>query len=175
VDSTNSLDTLKLTRIVSGAPELNYTEGEFYATDVFTDYALEFLDQARRQEDTPWFLYLAHSSPHFPVQAPAELTDKYMATYRRGWDDLRSERLERMKAMRLVSANTELPPLAMVPVDQNDIANGYSGQPNPAWDSLSANRREDLARRMAIVELPYEWDLDGQDLSKGTRRSQSEA
>ncbi|MBT5166985.1 MAG: arylsulfatase [Opitutales bacterium] len=137
-------------------PELNYSEGEFYATDVFTDYALEFLDQARRQEDTPWFLYLAHSSPHFPVQAPAELTDKYMATYRRGWDVLRSERLERMKAMGLVSANTELPPLAMVPVDRDDIANGYSGQSNPAWDSLPANRREDLARRMAIFAASVE-------------------
>lgn len=138
------------------APELAYEDGEFYATDAFTDYALEFIDQAREQKARPWFVYLAHSSPHFPVQAPAESADPYMERYRRGWDALRAERLERMKAMGLVDADTVLPPRARVPVDRDDIANGYSGQPNPAWDSLPANRREDLARRMAIFAASVE-------------------
>ncbi|MGY8693290.1 MAG: sulfatase-like hydrolase/transferase, partial [Verrucomicrobiia bacterium] len=140
----------------SSKPELQYGDGEFYATDVFTDYALEFLDQAREQEGKPWFLYLAHSSPHFPVQAPTELVDKYMATYRKGWDRLREERLNRMIASGLVAPDTKLPPRAMVPVDRDDIANGYPGQPNPAWNSLPKNRREDLARRMAIFAASVE-------------------
>jgi arylsulfatase len=54
----------------SAKPELSYAPGRFYATDVFTDYAREFLRQARATKDKPWFLYLAHSSPHFPLQAP---------------------------------------------------------------------------------------------------------
>jgi arylsulfatase len=140
----------------SSDPELQYGDGEFYATDVFTDYALEFLDQAREDEGKPWFLYLAHSSPHFPVQAPTKLVDKYMATYRKGWDRLREERLDRMIAGDLVALDTKLPPRAMVPVDRDDIANGYPGQPNPAWNSLPGNRREDLARRMAIFAASVE-------------------
>ncbi|MCP5110208.1 MAG: sulfatase-like hydrolase/transferase, partial [bacterium] len=62
----------RYTRLPAGRKqELSYAPGKFYATDVFTDYALEFLGQASRKK-APWFLYLAHSSPHFPVQAPPE-------------------------------------------------------------------------------------------------------
>jgi arylsulfatase len=145
-------------RLPAGTPaELSYAPGKFYVTDVFTDYALEFLRQARATKDKPWFLYLAHSSPHFPVQAPKESIDRHMATYRRGWDVLRAERFARMKALGLVAADAVLPPLSLVPVETNNaIANGYSGKPNPAWDSLPADRREDLARRMATFAAMVE-------------------
>ena len=137
-------------------PEFSHENGRFYATDVFTDYACEFLRQARTDQAKPWFLYLAHSSPHFPLQAPQASIDRHMATYRRGWDVLRSERFERMKKLGLVPANASLPARARVPVDRTDIANGFAGQPNPAWDSLPADRREDLARRMATFAAMVE-------------------
>jgi arylsulfatase len=145
-------------RLPAGTPaELSYAPGKFYVTDVFTDYALEFLRQARATKDKPWFLYLAHSSPHFPVQAPKESIDRHMVTYRRGWDILRAERFARMKALGLVAADAVLPPLSLVPVEANNaIANGYSGKPNPAWESLPAERREDLARRMATFAAMVE-------------------
>ena len=57
---------------------------------VFNEYALEFIKQGQ-QKSKPWFLFLGHSSPHFPVQAPAESADKYFDTYRRGWDILSEE------------------------------------------------------------------------------------
>ncbi len=129
--------------------ELTYPNGEFFATDVFTDYSLEFLKQARQQEGKPWFLYLAHSSPHFPLHAPKSDIDKHMVTYRKGWDILRAERFERMKKLGLFPTDMKLPPRAMVPVDGESIANGFPGKENPAWDSLPEDRREDLARRMA--------------------------
>ena len=156
--SNDQWDPAAYARLPVGTPaELTYAPGKFYVTDVFTDYALEFLRQARTAKDKPWFLYLAHSSPHFPVQAPKESIDRHMATYRRGWDVLRAERFARMKALGLVAADAVLPPLSMVPVEANNaIANGYSGKPNPAWDSLPADRREDLARRMATFAAMVE-------------------
>ena len=156
--SNDQWDSADYARLPASTPaELSYAPGKFYVTDVFTDYALEFLRQARTTKDKPWFLYLAHSSPHFPVQAPKESIDRHMATYRRGWDVLRAERFTRMKALGLVSADAVLPPLSMVPVEANDaIANGYSGKPNPSWDSLPADRREDLARRMATFAAMVE-------------------
>lgn len=132
-------------------PELKYPAGKFYATDVFSDYALEFLKQGKASKK-PWFLYLAHSSPHFPLQAPAESVKPLLDTYRQGWDVLRAERFERMKKIGL--ANTDgwkLTERSLVPVEKNNaIANGYSGQPNPAWNSLPKERQEDLAHRMAV-------------------------
>jgi arylsulfatase len=156
--SNDQWDPAAYVRLPAGtAAELSYAPGKFYVTDVFTDYALEFLRQARAQKGRPWFLYLAHSSPHFPVQAPKEAIDRHVATYRRGWDVLRAERFARMKALGLVAADAVLPPLSTVPVETDEaIANGYSGKPNPAWDSLPADRREDLARRMATFAAMVE-------------------
>ncbi len=133
----------------SATEEFVDTENNFYATDVFSEYALEFLKQAIEQREKPWMLYLAHSSPHFPIQAPPEDINQFMPTYRKGWDVLRAQRLEKMKKLGLIPKDTPLPPREVVPVDTEAIANGFSGQPNPAWDSLPPERREDLARRMA--------------------------
>lgn len=141
-------------------PELEFGEGKFYATDVFNDYAVEFLKQARTK-DQPWFLYLAHSSPHFPVQAPAESVQRFVDTYRRGWDVLREERFQRMKKIGLATDSWKLTERAIVPVDEDAITNGYSGQQNPAWDSLPADRQEDLARRMAIFAAMVQHVDDG--------------
>jgi arylsulfatase A-like enzyme len=43
-----------------------------------------------------------------------------------------------------------------VPVDGDKIANGFSGKPNPAWDSLDKARQLDLARRMAVFAAMVE-------------------
>jgi len=129
---------------------------EFYATDVFNQYAVEFIRQGQAR-DKPWFLFLGHSSPHFPIQAPAERADKYEATYLRGWDVLRDERFERMKQIGLIDGqHWKRTPRSLVPMDRDDIANGFPGQPNPAWDSLDEDRQRDLARRMAVYAAMVE-------------------
>lgn len=138
------------------AKEIDPPADQFYATDVFNEYALEFIRQGQ-QSDQPWFLFLGHSSPHFPVQAPAERADKYEAMYQRGWDVLREERFRRMQEIGLADGGRwKLSPRSVVPVDRDDIANGFSGQPNPAWDSLPEDRKRDLARRMAVFAAMVE-------------------
>jgi len=136
--------------------EINPVKDHFYATDVFNEYAIEFVKQGQ-QSKKPWLVFLGHSSPHFPVQAPADRVEKYDETYRRGWDVLRSERFDRMKKLGLASGDQwKLSPRSIVPVDRDDIANGYSGQENPAWDSLSKDQQHDLARRMAVFAAMVE-------------------
>ncbi|KAA5545597.1 sulfatase-like hydrolase/transferase [Roseiconus nitratireducens] len=136
--------------------EIDPPADQFYATDVFNDYAIEFINQGQ-QSGKPWFLFLGHSSPHFPVQAPASRADKYDEVYQRGWDVLREERFERMTNLGLVDGDHwHLSPRSLVPVDRDDIANGFSGQQNPAWDSLDQARQLDLARRMAVFAAMVE-------------------
>ncbi|MEZ6057363.1 MAG: arylsulfatase [Planctomycetaceae bacterium] len=136
--------------------EINPPAEEFYATDVFNDYAIEFIKQGQKA-NKPWFLFLGHSSPHFPIQAPAERADKHEKTYLRGWDVLREERYARMQKLGLVDGkHWTLPPREIVPVDRNDIANGFPGEQNPAWDSLDTDRQHDLARRMAVFAAMVE-------------------
>jgi len=136
--------------------EIDPPAKDYYATDVFNEYAIEFIKQGQKT-DKPWFLFLGHSSPHFPVQAPAERADKYFETYMRGWDVLREERYNRLRKNGLVQGSQwTLSPRSLVPVDRDDIANGFSGQPNPAWDSLDLDRQRDLARRMAVFAAMVE-------------------
>jgi arylsulfatase A-like enzyme len=129
-------------------PEISFDKENYYATDALTDYALEFIEQANKK-DQPFFLYLAHSSPHFPLQAPAETRDSYLETYRKGWDTLREERYKKQKKIGLVTGSWNFTERSEVPVDRDDIANGFPGAKNPAWDAVDSDRREDLAYRMA--------------------------
>lgn len=51
----------------AGQPPTNHLhpERDWYTTDVFTDYALHFLDQHfAKQNAQPFFLYLAYNAPH---------------------------------------------------------------------------------------------------------------
>ncbi len=136
--------------------EIDPPADEYYATDVFNQYALNFIAQGQKTKK-PWFLFLGHSSPHFPVQAPADRIDKYMETYLRGWDVLREERYARMKTLGLVDGDHwKLSPRSIVPVDRDDIANGFSGAQNPTWESVPPPRQLDLARRMATFAAMVE-------------------
>lgn len=130
--------------------EINLPLGEFYATDVFTDYALEFMKQGT-EKASPWFLFLGHSAPHFPLQAPKETVNKYFDLYMQGWDVLREKRFAQMKEIGLADGERwTLTERAFVPVDKEPIPNGYSGQRNPAWETLNLDTKRDLARRMAL-------------------------
>lgn len=132
-------------------PEIRFGEGKFYATDAFTAYAMEFIQQAQKKPGQPWFVYLAYSAPHFPIQAPMMTAAPLFDTYRQGWDVLREKRFARMKKLGLIDHDGwKLTERSIVPVEQEPIANGFSGKPNPAWESLPEDRREDLARRMAL-------------------------
>jgi arylsulfatase A-like enzyme len=82
----------------------------FYSTHAFTDHAVKFIDEAR-QADKPFFLYLAHIAPHFPLQAPKATINKYRGKYKAGWEHLQRERHKRQVAMGLIDMSWPLAPL----------------------------------------------------------------
>jgi len=71
---------------------------DFYSTDAFTDYAIKFLNEARGK-DQPYFLYLAHNAPHFPLHAPQAEIEKYRGRYDAGWDQIRQQRYEKLRKL----------------------------------------------------------------------------
>ncbi|TDQ36578.1 arylsulfatase [Aureibacillus halotolerans] len=141
---TSFWDEKDYIRLPESGHKHHYKENEFYATDAITDYALDFIEDARK-DDQPYFMYLAYNAPHFPLQAPKEEIDKYEKLYEQGWDHIREKRLARMKELGVVDKETILPPRAEYWNRDRDI----HGQ-NPAWDDIDRDRKRDLARRMAI-------------------------
>jgi arylsulfatase len=139
------------TRLPAGRPKRSYPADRFYSTNAFADYALDFLAELRRDRDHPWFLYLAFNAPHFPLHAPKAEIDRYAPLYEKGWDAIREERLARMKRLGIVGADVPLTPRS----DWEHPFHHKEGV-NPAWDTLPADRRVDLARRMAIFAAMVE-------------------
>lgn len=133
------------TRLPEDRVPREYGEGEFYATNVITDYAIDFINQAHSLSK-PLFLYLAYNAPHFPLHAPKDVIDKYMYTYMQGWDKIRDQRWRRIVDMGLMQGHPELSPRGVVP-ESMFMDETY---PLPAWDSLAPDQQKDLARRMSI-------------------------
>jgi arylsulfatase len=122
-------------------------DGSFYFTHALSDSASAFI--ARHDFATnPLFLYLAYTSPHWPLHALQEDIDKYAERYKAGWDCLRRERFERQKEMGLISKNAVLSP---------------RDEAVAAWDSLSEQEQNEFALRMAV----YAAQIDAMDQGIG--------
>jgi arylsulfatase A-like enzyme len=137
------------TRAPAGRPKRQYKPGEFYSTDAFADYSIDFIDQSKAS-GKPWFQYLAFNAPHFPLQAPEADIAKYEKLYAQGWDKIREGRVQKQKKLGLLPKNVSLTPRSVVPKNWINEKTGWADKDNPAWDSLPADRQADLARRMAV-------------------------
>ena len=106
----------------------------WYSPDLWTTYALKYIDQAIA-EKKPFFHYLAHNAPHFPLMAPPEDIARFRGKYKAGWDQLRRERHARQKEMGLLKpewALSERPP------------------DSPAWESLTEEQKDRFDHLMAL-------------------------
>jgi len=136
-------------RMPAGRSSREYPEGEFYATDAITDHALDFIDQADTQSK-PFFLYLAYNAPHFPLQAPKKEIQSCLQQYQQGWDRIREARFGRMQELGIIQGNATLSHRGHVPrVPERNADSPYYDQQIPAWNALTSDRQQDLAKRMA--------------------------
>ena len=124
--------------VPADSPEVGV--GEWYGTEMFTDWALKFVDDSLGQK-MPFFLYVAHGAAHFPLKAPADVIARHRGRYRAGWDRLREERHRRQIELGLVDP---IWPLAPRPADV------------PAWDSLSDADRDRFDSIMAVYAAMIE-------------------
>ena len=105
----------------------------WYATDAFTDRAVEYLAENRAGDpDRPFFLYLAYNAPHWPLNPNVEDFEAYRGKYRDGWAPMRDRRLLKQRELGLWDG-----PLTPAPVV------------GPDWDRLTERQRDDLDARMA--------------------------
>ena len=124
--------TVVLNEQVVGSMETPLPDG-WYSTDAWTEYGLKFIDEALAAAK-PFFLYLAHNAPHFPLQAAGDDVALFRGKYREGWDTLSRRRHARQIEMGLVDpawAKAKRP---------DDVA---------AWDSLAAEDQDRFDHLMA--------------------------
>ena len=107
---------------------------DFYTSVYFTDKLIEYID-ANRADGKPFFAYAAYTAPHWPLQAPAEYIEKYEGVYAGGYDAVRNQRIERMRAAGLIEAG-------QVPAPRHPEW--------PAWEELTDEQRKLEVRRMQL-------------------------
>ena len=123
--------------------EVDYPTGE-YATAVYTDRLIGFID-ANKGDGRPFFAFAAFTSPHWPLQVPADELGRYSGVYDAGYDALREQRFESLKSAGIVPASSTLPP---------------RWEEITPWEDLSDEQKKNESRKMELYAAMVE-NLDG--------------
>jgi len=118
-------------------------------TDAIAANAARFIrEHAERSPEKPFLEYVAFTAPHWPLHAHRETIDKYLDVYRDGWDAMRPVKYERMKSMGIIEDHWDL---------------SQRGEGIPDWDSLTQEKKDEFAYRMAV----YSAQIDEMDQGVG--------
>ncbi|MDQ3621954.1 MAG: arylsulfatase [Verrucomicrobiota bacterium] len=121
--------------LVNGLEPVREVARDFYFTDAIGAHAVKCVRDFAKA-GRPFFLYVAHVAPHWPLHARPQEIAKYRDTYKDGWDALRRRRWQRQLELGLFDANA-----ATLPPVQGE---------GPGWDDLMPGRKEFLAAKMAV-------------------------
>lgn len=118
---------------------------DYYFTDAITDKAIDMVEESANLQK-PFFLYLAHAAPHWPMHAHEEDIARYDGVYSGGWDAIRTARHEEMLSSGVLQHRWNISP---------------RDPEAPAW--VDAKHRDWEASRMAV----YAAMVDRMDQSIG--------
>lgn len=102
--------------VIALSPKLVFTEDgqylselpkNYYATETYTDKMIEYIEEDRK-DGKPFFAYVAHQAPHDPYHLPRKWRNRHVGEYDRGWDIIRTERLNRQKEIGILDKDAQL-------------------------------------------------------------------
>lgn len=113
---------------------------DFYTTDANIKFAKQFLSESLEESpNKPFFLYIAHNAPHYPLQVKKVDYDRYQGVYDKGWDKIRATRYQKQVTSGLIPTDWKLP---------------ARPQLVPAWETLSSEEKLwDTRRMMAFAGM----------------------
>ena len=126
---------------------------DYFSTNYYTDKIIDYIDS--KEENKPFFAYVAYQAVHYPHQAPKEYIDKYNGMYDKGWHELRKSRIAKQKQLGIISQETKLK------TDYDATIRDYWKIPD--WESLSEEEKKFQARGMQA----YAGMLDNMDVNIG--------
>ncbi|MFI3259322.1 MAG: arylsulfatase [Rikenellaceae bacterium] len=100
---------------------------DYYITDDLTRKAVEYIDKYSK-DDKPFFLYLAHVAPHWPLHATEEMIEKYEDTYTVGWEEIRNARYKKMEELGIFEGYSNI-------LSARQFKDAWSDNPTKEWDA----------------------------------------
>ena len=129
----------------------------YYATTAIAQQAIDMLAEHHAQHaQQPFLLYLAFTSPHFPLQAMPDDIALYKDRYRSGWDALREERHAHLTELGLINCPLSLLDPVVVPrwnLSESELRQRIGpGEAAHAvsWDKLNEEQRRFQPIKMAL-------------------------
>jgi len=107
---------------------------DFYSTRSYTDFLIKAIRETK-DDNKPFFAYLAYTAPHDPLQVPEPWMSKYRGKYDEGYESLRERRIKNAKALNIIPEDARVPRL------------------HPAikpWDSLSKEEKTYESKKMEV-------------------------
>jgi len=121
--------------------------GHFLTDRISEEAVRQITEHCARHADTPFFQYVAYTSPHWPLHAHPKDIAKYAGRFDAGWDTLREERLTRMVDMGIIDRQWTL-------TERDPRVQPWSDVEHKEWE----------ARRMEV----YAAQIDRMDQGIGT-------
>lgn len=127
--------------LVNGTEPVKNVPDDFYYTDAMNDTASSYIRQFSKT-GKPFFLYVAHTAPHWPLHALPGDIKKYEDIYKAGWDAIREARYKKL----LVEG--------VFPGDQDILSKRWKSDlkwednPNKDWDAHAMAVRAAMIDRM---------------------------
>ncbi|HSJ01915.1 MAG TPA: arylsulfatase, partial [Verrucomicrobium sp.] len=129
----------RLTFTLDGKP-LEKLSDDHFSTQAFTDFVISCMEKDKNDQ-APFFTYLAYQACHSPFAVPDDWLDKYKGAYEKGYDAVRDERISRMKEMGIIAKESTTSPRL----------------PNiPAWNTLTPEEQKLSARKMELYAAMLE-------------------
>jgi arylsulfatase A-like enzyme len=153
---------------------------DYYTTTAIADHAIKMLqDHGKNSAAKPFFLYLAFTCPHFPLQARPEDIALYKDVYGQGWDLVRRERYGRQKKSALVdcplSESFYTDPVPKWNLKQAGLAAAFGpgeiAHPRP-WKELNDTQQSFQVAKMAVYAgMIHRMDIEIGRVLEEVRRS----
>ncbi|MFD2943486.1 arylsulfatase [Flavobacterium notoginsengisoli] len=134
-------------KMIRNNEELHPKDDSYYFTDEIGNNAVTFLDE-QNKENKPFFLYLAFTAPHWPLQAKPVDIAKYRGKFDEGWDALREKRIKKLRENGIL-----LPNQTIAPRDPEV----------PEWDKLTYDEKQFWKAKMEV----YAAMVDNMDQNVG--------
>ena len=113
--------------LVHNGEAIEKVADDFYMTDFITEKSIDMIGQFQ-QDDKPFFLYVAHTAPHWPLHALPEDIEKYKGKYDEGWDQLRESRYKGLIKQGIIDPETALPV-------ENESGKKWGASDNKTWEA----------------------------------------
>lgn len=126
--------------LVHNEKEIKNVPDDFYMTDFITDKSIDLIDEFSKDKN-PFFLYVAHTAPHWPLHALPEDIVKYKGVYDEGWNKLRENRYKGLIEKGIIKPET-------APLAKNESGKLWAENKEKAWESKHMEAHAAMVDRM---------------------------